>query len=208
MNLITITSPKSNGKRAVEYPTFFTDQDEKCGGSTASPLTIILSSALGHLTKLLIPLLAVITTLLVWPTAPVSAQGPVLQATEPVSNSHTALLTTPVVATYTQAMAPASVTTQTFAVHAMSTGHLSQTLGVAGNRISLTPTNSLKPGELVQVSATTGPTNITGINPASPTVWQFRAKAGLGPAVFDVVTDTFGLDNDRTQSMAYGDVDG
>ena len=126
------------------------------------------------------------------PSAVAYAQEPVLQATNPVSNSHIAPLTTTVVATYNQPMQASSVSTQTFAVHAMKTGQLTQSFSVAGNQLIVTPPNSLKPGELVQVSATTGTTNITGTNPLTPTVWQFRAKAGVGPAVFDVFKATFG----------------
>ncbi|MEM7342950.1 MAG: FG-GAP-like repeat-containing protein [Chloroflexota bacterium] len=133
---------------------------------------------------------------------------PTLITTNPVSNTHAAPLTTTIIATYDQPMANSSISTQTFAVHAMQTGQLTQTFGVVGNQVIVTPTNSLKPGELLQVSATTGTTNITGTHPLSSTVWQFRARARVGPAVFDVITDTFGTGNDQTVSLAIGDVDG
>ena len=61
---------------------------------------------------------------------------PVLQSTNPVSNTHTAPLTTTVSATYDQDMDAATVTTQTFAVHAMQTGQLTQTYGVNGGTIA------------------------------------------------------------------------
>ncbi|MCP4356417.1 MAG: DUF11 domain-containing protein, partial [Chloroflexi bacterium] len=133
---------------------------------------------------------------------------PVLVAISPISNTHVATVTSTVSITYDHNMDISSVSTQTFAVHAMETGLISQTYGVNGGRISLTPTNSFKPGELVQVSATTGTLDITGTNPLSPTVWQFRAQAGVGPAVFDAVTNNFGTGSDNTLSVAWGDVDG
>ncbi|MEM7033119.1 MAG: DUF11 domain-containing protein, partial [Chloroflexota bacterium] len=133
---------------------------------------------------------------------------PTLVAINPLSNSHTAPLTTTITATYDQLMDAPSVNTQTFAVYAMETGLLTQPFGVAGKQIIVTPTNAFKPGELVQVSATTGTTNITGTNPLSPTVWQFRAMAGVGPAVFDDFVNNFGTGSDQTHSVAFGDVDG
>ena len=139
-------------------------------------------------------------------TALQSPTPPHLQATNPISNSHTAPLNTTVSATYNQPMAPSSVSTQTFAVHARETGQLTQTFSVIGNQIIVTPPSAFKPGELVQVSATTGTTNITGTNPVSPTVWQFRAKAGVGPADFDYVSNTFG--GGQSEAVALGDVDG
>jgi len=51
--------------------------------------------------------------------------------------------------TYDQAISPTTVSTQTFAVHAMQTGLLTQTYGVRGGTIVLTPTQPLKP-DLVQ----------------------------------------------------------
>ncbi|MCP4422519.1 MAG: Ig-like domain-containing protein, partial [Chloroflexi bacterium] len=159
--------------------------------------------------KFMVSLFLVATAaLFILPVPTAYAQDPVMQATHPVSNTHTALLTSTVSITYNQNMDISTVSTQTFAVHAMETGLISQTYGVNGGTISLTPTNSFKPGELVQVSATTGTLDITGTNPLSPTVWQFRAQAGVGPAVFDAFTNNFGSGSDATRSVAWGDVDG
>jgi hypothetical protein len=115
-----------------------------------------------------------------------------VQSTNPVSNTHTAPITSTVSITYNQTISTSTVSPQTFAVHAMQTGLLTQTYGVNGGTISLTPTNSFKPGELVQVSATTATLNITGTAPILPTVWQFRTKAGIGPAIFNELTGAFG----------------
>jgi hypothetical protein len=100
---------------------------------------------------------------------------------DPARNAHTVPATTTISIAYDEAISPTSVSTRTFAVHAMQTGLLTQTLGVDGATISLTPTQPLKPGELVQVSATTGTLSaIDGSGPISPTVWQFRAAVGAG----------------------------
>lgn len=93
--------------------------------------------------------------------------------TNPVSNTHTAPATTTVSITYDEAINPATISTQTFAVHAMQTGLLTQTYGVNGGEIKLTPLQPFKQGELVQVSATTRTLNLSGQGPVSPTVWQF-----------------------------------
>ena len=89
---------------------------------------------------------------LAW-TSPAYAQGPVLQAINPVSNTHTAPLNTTVSATYDQAMDIATVSPGTFAAHAMQTGLLPQSYGVNGGTLILTPTNPFKPGELMDVAA-------------------------------------------------------
>ncbi len=170
-----------------------------------SDLIIVLFSILANSAKLLILLLAA-AELIVLPTPLAYAQGPVVQGINPLSNTVTAPLTSTVSITYSQSMSASTVTTQTFAIHAMQTGLLSQTYGVNGGTISLTPTNSFKPGELVQVSATTGTLNITGTAPLSPTVWQFWTKAGVGPAIFNELTSTFGGGDSR--GVALGDVDG
>ena len=154
----------------------------------------------------LIGLLLVMGAWLLLPAQIARADEITVTATFPVSNTHTAPVDSVVAVTYTAPISVATVSTQTFAVHAMQTGLLTQTYGVNGGTISLTPTNTFKPGELVQVSATTGTLSITGTGPLTPMVWQFWAGGGVGPAVFNVLTDTFGGGNSR--GVALGDVDG
>ena len=125
----------------------------------------------------------------------------------PARNTHAAPATATVSITYDEAISSATVSTRTFAVHAMQTGQLTQTLGTDSATISLTPTHPLKPGEMVQISATTGTLNLSGDGPAAPTVWQFRAAVGAGS------TATFGDSDQRlgslwTQAVALGDLDG
>jgi hypothetical protein len=125
----------------------------------------------------------------------------------PARNAHTAPSTATVSITYDEAISPTTVSTRTFTVQAMQTGLLTQTLDVDGSTISLTPTQSLKPGELVQVSATTGTLNLIGDGPAVPTVWQSRAAVGAdSTATFDDSGQRLG--SSWTQVAALGDLDG
>ena len=141
-------------------------------------------------------------------TAGIQSGGtPEMQSIDPLSNTHTAPLTTSVSITHDEPMSATMVSTATFAVHAMQTGLLSQTYGVNGGTISLTPPSTLKPGELVQVSATTGTLNVTGTGPLSPTVWQFRAETLSGSGRM-LPGSNVGPGNDPTRDVALGDLDG
>ena len=138
------------------------------------------------------------------PPAPLLVPGnPV---TDPVSNTHIAPPTTTVSITYDEDIDAATVSTRTFAVHAMQTGLLTQTYGVDGGTISLTPIRPFKPGELVQASATTGTLNVSGQGPVSPTVWQFWAAVAAGSGVFTDSGQSLGISN--TYGVALGDLNG
>jgi len=139
---------------------------------------------------------------------PTPVPPPALVAISPVSNTHGATIASAVSITYDQNMDSGAVGPQTFAVHAMQTGLISQTYSVNGGTISLTPANSFKPGELVQVTATTATLSILDTGPVSPTVWQFRTKAGIGPAIFNELTGTFGITSGNSRAVALGDVNG
>jgi hypothetical protein len=125
----------------------------------------------------------------------------------PTSNTHTAPATATVSITYSEPISPVTVSNQTFAVHAMQTGLLTQTYEVDGSIISLTPPRPFKPGELVQVSATTGTLSVAdGTGPVSPTVWQFQAKVEAGNGVF--LDSKQSLGDSFSWQVALGDVDG
>ncbi len=130
-------------------------------------------------------------------------QAPVAVGLYPAMGSHQAPLTSAVVITFDQHMSPTSMTTKTFAVQAMQTGVLTEVYVVDGQLVGLTPTMPFKPGELVQVSLTTGTLSVYGERPISPTVWQFKMRAIGGSAVF---SDTgFGVDY---WDIGLGDLDG
>ena len=133
--------------------------------------------------------------------------GPINPVTNPVANTHTAPPTTTVSITYDEPISPTTVSTQTFAVHAMQTGMLTETYGVYSGTISLTPTQPFKPGELVQVSATTGTLSLVdGTGPVSPTVWQFRIAVEDGLGRFADSGQNLGSSD--SAGVALGDVDG
>jgi hypothetical protein len=125
----------------------------------------------------------------------------------PEPNSHTAPPNTAVSITYDEPISPTTVSTQTFAVHAMQTGLLVETYGVHSGTIVLTPTQPFFPGELMQASATTGTLSlIDGQGPISPTVWSIRAAVLGGSGVFADSGQSLGSSSDRW--VALGDLDG
>jgi len=116
--------------------------------------------------------------------------------------------------TYDEPISATTVTSRTFAVHAMQTGLLTATHGVAnaGNTIVVTPTHIFHPGELVQTTATTDTLNLSGQGPISPTVWQFRAAVGvgndLGSGVFAAHPSSPTFGGGASTAVVLGDVDG
>src|SRR5574340_350964 len=83
--------------------------------------------------------------------------GPTIEQLTPLAQSHTAPLDTDVSATYDQAIAPTSVSDQSFAVHAAQSGRLlepANSLSVSGSTVTLDPGAAFKPGEWVQATAT------------------------------------------------------
>ncbi len=133
---------------------------------------------------------------------------PVLQSFSPDRNAHAVSFIPAISATYDLLMDPATVTSRTFAIHGMQLGQRLQTYSVDGRVVSLTPTQPLKPGELVQVSATTGTLSMSGRGPISPTVWQFRAAVGGGSGTLDPPLTTPGFGAGSSFGVELGDLDG
>jgi uncharacterized repeat protein (TIGR01451 family) len=88
----------------------------------------------------------------------------------------------------------------------MQTGLLTQTYGVYSGTVSLTPTQPLHPGELVQVSATTGTMDTGGTTPDRPSVWQFWSGVDGGLGLFADSGQALG--SAEGSDVALGDVDG
>ena len=126
---------------------------------------------------------------------------------DPDPGTHSAPVTTTVSISYDEPISAATVTSRTFAVHAMQTGLVTSSHSVQGSTIVVAPIHSFHPGELAQTTATTHTTSITGEHPLAPTVWQFRAAADVGSARFSHGHD-FGPGGDLTVALAVGDVDG
>ncbi len=128
---------------------------------------------------------------------------------DPPPNSHTAPLTTVVSITYDEPISPATVTSHTFAVHAMQSGLVTATHSVSGGTIVVTPTQPFHQGELVYAIATTHTLSITGAGPLSSTQWQFRAGQLINRdfgRFKDINADLSG-DEVYFGSVAWGDYD-
>ena len=147
-------------------------------------------------------------TILILPAAvppPKSLFAPTLQAINPIPNTHTAPVTTTISIIYNENINPATVSTQTFAVHAGQTGRLTQTFQINGGNITLIPSQPFKPGELVQVTATTGALNLSGTGPVSSTVWEFRTEVKVGSGIFESGS---WVGSSNGAEVALGDMDG
>ena len=131
---------------------------------------------------------------------------PTPQSQVPPPFTHTVPLTTVISIGYSENISLATVSSQTFAIHAMQTGLLTGTYGVTGGTIEFTPAKPLKPGELVQVSATTHTLNLSSIGPISSTVWQFRGAIAGSTGILTNTGPKLGDADSR--SVAIGDVDG
>ncbi len=125
----------------------------------------------------------------------------------PPRNSHTTPLTSSVSITYNEPISAATVTSRTFAVHAMQSGLVTATHSVSGGTIVVVPEMRFHQGELVYVIATTRTLSITGTEPASSSQWQFRA----GQLVMrsfgrfrDIKASLFGV---YASAAAWGDYD-
>jgi len=122
----------------------------------------------------------------------------------PAANAYDVARDAAVSITYDADISATSVTTRTFAVHAMQTGQILEGYSVNGGEIKVTPAQPFKPGELVQVSATTSTLSLDASAPLSPTVWQFWARPLLGTACFSEVTQQLGYS--FTHGLAVGDL--
>jgi hypothetical protein len=151
--------------------------------------------------------LAFILLILLGVAAAAAPQAPpVVVEVRPAPNVFTASRTSAVYVLYDQPISPTTVDYRSFAVHAMQTGWLSETLAVQGGKIVLTPTQAFFPGELVQASATTATLNMGGEAPLTPTVWQFRTAVESGSGYF--VDSGQLLGNEDNRGLALGDLDG
>ena len=126
---------------------------------------------------------------------------------DPDPGTHSAPATTSVSITYDELIDAATVTSRTLAVHGMQTGLVTASHSVQDSTIIATPINPFHAGELVQATATTHTTSITGEPPLAPTVWQFRVAVDGGSGLYSH-GNNFGPGDDLTVNLAMGDVDG
>ena len=135
--------------------------------------------------------------------------APVIVGVDPAPNSHSAPVGTNVEATFDQPMNAGTGNEDTFVVHGMQSGQLldaPNVFNVSGSTVRLNPSATFKPGELVQVTATTGIRNQSGEAAAAPFVWQFRAGVTSGTGFFGDSGQSLG--DSITKDVALGDLDG
>ncbi len=122
----------------------------------------------------------------------------------PVAGSHNAAASTDVSATFDEIIT--SATEQTFRVTSRQGGVAEGTVSASGMRVTLDPSSNFFPGDLVEVTATSG---IQGTTAAVPRVWHFRTAA-TGSA--DFVDSGQGLGdpagNTSSWGVELGDLDG
>jgi len=138
-----------------------------------------------------------------WNAAPKELTG-----YSPLPNAIDVGVDSSVVFTYSLQLDAGTVTSHTVAVHSMMQGLVTATHTVAGNVVTVTPTRSFLPGELVYAVATLATDGITDTQLYTPTVWQFSAAPSKGYGSFYHTPKQFGADTDATSSVAWGDFDG
>ena len=129
-------------------------------------------------------------------------------SSSPAANANNAATTANISATFNKAMKAA--TSSTFVAHGSMTGKRAGAYsGASSTTLSFNPTKDILPGEVVDVSLTAGLKSTNGDAMQPPRVYQFRAAASAGPAVFshvssDVETGT----TNATRPTSLGDLDG
>ncbi|MFP5248089.1 MAG: FG-GAP-like repeat-containing protein, partial [Thermoanaerobaculia bacterium] len=102
-------------------------------------------------------------------------------STNPIANENSAPRSTNIAATATASVNAATVTQSTFRVQGNHTGRVAGSYSATGATFELNPTNDLKPGELIHVTATSG-IQTPGAIAMTPHVWQFLAATGPATA--------------------------
>ena len=128
--------------------------------------------------------------------------------TDPITNEVGVDLNANIVATYTAAISPTTVTTQTFVAQGMMSGFISGTLGVGGGDtvVTLDPDDDYFAGEVVRVSATGGISD-TGGSSVTPYQWQFTAGPVISRCAGEFTGIGAGLPEVSGGSAAWGDYD-
>lgn len=129
-----------------------------------------------------------------------------ITSVDPLADSHNAVVSTDISATFDQDVAAA--TPQTFVVQGtQSRGQLlgaATSVSASGPVASHNPTNDFFPGETVHVTVTSGVTTAGGA--AIPRVWQFRTANTSGSGQF--VDSGQSLGTNEGSDVRFGDLDG
>jgi hypothetical protein len=136
--------------------------------------------------------------------------APTVTAFAPSANSHIAPQMADFAVSFDEPIDATTAHTMTFAVHSLQSGQLvgsAASVATAGNTVTLTPSETFHPGELLQASVTPGIQSTTG-EPAEPFVWRVRSGVEAGSGTFRTHRDRFGSDNAYISRPALGDLDG
>lgn len=138
-----------------------------------------------------------LTALLGLAAAAALLAAPGQPATQPRANQQGVPPSTVISATFSEAIAPASVGAGSFVVHSAQRGLVTgtYTLQNLSRTVVLTPASPLWPGDQIQTTITTATTNLSAEAVLSPTVWQFRVAAGPASGDFQgtvTLTTSFG----------------
>ena len=151
-----------------------------------------------------------------WATE-VNAQ-PSFSSSSPANAKRNAAVSSNITASFSQAIASGTVSSSTFVVHGgfigkHSTGGTASThqdatyTGGGTNTLTMNPGENFAPGELVSVTLTTGLQNGSAQALSSARVFQFRAAASAGPAVFSNNSHDVDKPTNDTWEALLGDLD-
>ena len=152
-----------------------------------------------------------------WATE-VNAQ-PSFSSSSPANAKHNVAVGSNITATFNQAIASGTVSSSTFVLHGGFIGkhltggtastHKDATYTGGGTTtLTLNPGENFAPGELLQVTLTTGLQNTSAQALSSAKVFQFRAATTGGPAVFSNNSHNVDVSTNATRSISLGDLDG
>ncbi|HEY4739988.1 MAG TPA: Ig-like domain-containing protein [Candidatus Acidoferrales bacterium] len=109
------------------------------------------------------------------------ASAPTVVSTSPANGAINVLVAATISATFSDAMAPATINATTFTVTGPGTAPIAGTVTYAGGTATFTPTSDLPANTLFTATITTGATDITGGPLASNYSWSFMT--GTAPLV-------------------------
>src|ERR1700733_7580636 len=107
--------------------------------------------------------------------------APIVVSTSPANGAMNVLVAATISATFSDAMAPATINATTFTVTRPGTAPIAGTVTYAGGTATFTPTSDLPANTLFTATITTGATDITGGPLASNYSWSFMT--GTAPLV-------------------------
>ncbi len=132
----------------------------------------------------------------------------VVSSTAPQPNELDVDPATPVGMVFNLALNTDTVTTETLTVHGDMTGFYRGPISYpTGYELVLSPTMTYKPGEKINVTASSGISS-SGSEPLSAHTWEFTAKTGWGSGEFYPHPDDPTFGSGYSSAVALGDIDG